>query len=118
MPRPIHFEFSAENPDRAAKFYGDVFGWSFQKWEGPMPYWLIKTGEGAPGIDGGMMPRPADIQGTVNTVGVPSIEETLGKIEAGGGKVVMPPQEIPGVGRFAYCADTEGNVFGVIQPAQ
>ena len=45
MPRPAHFEIPAENPERAIAFYKDVFGWNFQKWDGPMPYWMI-TGLG------------------------------------------------------------------------
>src|SRR4051812_48595280 len=57
MPRPVHFEFTAEDPERAAKFYGDVFGWKIQKWDGPVPYWLIETGKDVPGIDGGMQLR-------------------------------------------------------------
>ena len=53
MPRPVHFEIPAENPERAMKFYQAVFGWSFQKWDGPMPYWLITTGPASePGITG------------------------------------------------------------------
>ena len=42
---------------RAIQFYQTLFGWKFQKWDGPMPYWLISTGEGEPGINGGLMPR-------------------------------------------------------------
>lgn len=56
MNRPTHFELHAGDPERAIKFYTAVFGWQFQKWDGPMPYWLINTGEGA-GINGGMVPR-------------------------------------------------------------
>ena len=44
MPRPIHFEIPADQPERASAFYRDVFGWQFRKWDGPMPYWLITTG--------------------------------------------------------------------------
>jgi len=54
MPRIIHFEIHADTPERAVKFYQELFGWEFTKWEGPMPYWLIKTGpDGQPGINGG-----------------------------------------------------------------
>ena len=44
MARIVHFEIQAENPDRAIKFYNTVLGWEFTKWDGPMPYWLVKTG--------------------------------------------------------------------------
>ena len=57
MPRPIHFEIPADQPERAIAFYQQVFGWRFQKWEGPMPYWLVQTGGEGPGIDGGLLAR-------------------------------------------------------------
>ncbi|HSD58222.1 MAG TPA: VOC family protein [Methanotrichaceae archaeon] len=114
MSRVIHFEINADQPERAVKFYSDVFGWKIQKWEGPMDYWLVYTGEG-PGIDGGLMKRMSPSATTINTVGVPSVDEYLAKIEKSGGKAVMPKTVIPGIGWFAYCQDTEGNVFGIMQ---
>jgi predicted enzyme related to lactoylglutathione lyase len=36
MPRVVHFEIHAGDPERAVKFYQALFGWSLQKWEGPM----------------------------------------------------------------------------------
>ena len=53
MNRPIHFEIPAENPERAMRFYEKVFGWEFERWNGPMEYWTIRTGDSQPGIDGG-----------------------------------------------------------------
>jgi predicted enzyme related to lactoylglutathione lyase len=115
MPRVIHFEIPAEDVDRALKFYKEVFGWEFTKWEGPMPYWLIKTGEdGKPGINGGMM-KKGNVTSVTNTIDVPSVDEFLKKITEKGGQVVMPKSAIPGVGYFAYCKDTEGNLFGIMQ---
>ena len=115
MPRPIHFEIPADRPERAIEFYSTVFGWQFQSWDGPMPYWLVRTGEAGPGIDGGLLPRQSPAQGTVNTVEVPSCDEYVRKIEAAGGRVVAPKMPVPGVGWLAYCHDSEGNTFGVIQ---
>ena len=116
MPRPLHFEIPADDPDRAGKFYGDVFGWKFQRWDGPMEYWMITTGAAPePGIDGGLMRRQDPAGGTVNTVGVESVDRTVSSIERAGGKVVAPKMAIPGVGWLAYAQDTEGNTFGVMQ---
>jgi predicted enzyme related to lactoylglutathione lyase len=115
MPRPIHFELPADDPDRAAKFYSNVFGWKITKWEGPQDYWLISTGEG-PGIDGGMMRRMHPGAGTVNTVGVASLDESVKSVEAAGGKIALPKMAVPGVGYLAYCLDPEGNTFGMLQP--
>jgi predicted enzyme related to lactoylglutathione lyase len=41
MPRPIHFEIHAADPERAIAFYQALFGWEFSRWEGPRPYWII-----------------------------------------------------------------------------
>jgi predicted enzyme related to lactoylglutathione lyase len=38
MPRVVHFEIHAGDPDRAVNFYKTLFEWNFQKWEGPMEY--------------------------------------------------------------------------------
>jgi predicted enzyme related to lactoylglutathione lyase len=117
MNRVLHFEIPADNTDRAAAFYGDVFGWKFHKWDGPIPYWLITTGDaGEPGINGGLTPRSHPGASTVNTVGVASVDACLETIEKSGGKVVFPKNAVPGIGWLAYCVDPEGNTFGVLEP--
>jgi predicted enzyme related to lactoylglutathione lyase len=115
MPRPIHFELPADDPDRAVKFYSETFGWKITKWDGPMEYWMVSTGEG-PGINGGLMRRPHPGASTVNTLGVESLDDTVAKVVAAGGKVAMPRMAVPGVGYLAYCTDPEGNMFGMMQP--
>jgi predicted enzyme related to lactoylglutathione lyase len=116
MSRVIHFEMPAAEPERAAAFYGKVFGWKFDKWPGPMEYWMVVTGkEGEPGINGGMMKKPGGITSTTNTIGVDSVDGAIDAVVKAGGKNIMPKTSIPAVGYFAYCEDTEGNVFGVMQ---
>jgi predicted enzyme related to lactoylglutathione lyase len=116
MPRVIHFEINADDPARAAAFYEKVFGWQIKKWEGPVDYWLVTTGEqGQPGIDGGIMRRMDPHAGTYNTVDVPSVDEYTAKIKEMGGEVIMGKRSVPGVGWMAYCTDTEGNVFGLME---
>ena len=124
MPRPVHFEIQAEDPERAERFYRELFGWSFQKWDGgAMPYWLIGTGEGV-GINGGMLPRmggPLDrsrdhaMIGWACTVDVEDIDRYGERAQSLGGEVAVPKMPVPGVGWLAYYKDTEGNVFGMMQ---
>ena len=116
MPRVVHFEIPADNPTRAAGFYRTVFGWEIKKWEG-MDYWLAATGKKEEmGIDGAIMGR--DTAATVvNTIGVSSIDEYREKVKRNGGTLVTEKSEIPGVGWFCYCKDTEGNLFGILEPA-
>lgn len=116
MLRVIHFEINVDQPERAINFYTAVFGWKIDKWEGPEDYWLVITGEGnQPGIDGALMKRMGPSAGTINTIDVPSVDDFVTKITENGGKIVRPKVAIPGVGYFAYCQDTEGNLFGIIQ---
>lgn len=116
MPRVIHFEVGADDPDRASQFYESVFGWNIQKWGGPKDYRLISTGANdQPGINGGIFKREGQIN-YVNTIDVPSVDEFVAKVTEHGGKEVVPRTTIPGVGDLVYCQDTEGNVFGILQP--
>ncbi|HYL68588.1 MAG TPA: VOC family protein [Candidatus Limnocylindria bacterium] len=119
MSRVIHFEIPADNPERAVDFYKKVFGWNFQKWGGPQEYWLVSTGpDTQPGINGGLLRRQHPGAGTCNTIGVASVDQAVANVTQNGGKTVMPKTPIPGVGYLAYCSDTEGNVFGMMQPDQ
>ncbi|NHH98379.1 hypothetical protein DYY66_0095 [Candidatus Nitrosotalea sp. FS] len=56
--------------------------------------------------------------GMTNTIEVPSIDEYISKVQSSGGQVLMPKTLIPGVGHYATCMDTEGNIFGMIQMDQ
>lgn len=122
MPRVLHFEIHASDPERGIKFYEKVFGWTFQKWEGPMDYWLITTGpDSEPGINGGLMRRQGEIDGQaviayVCTIGVADLDVSMATVEANGGKVALPKMPIPGMGWLAYYKDTEGNIFGMMEP--
>jgi len=118
MNRPVHFEILCSDMERASKFYDSVFGWKIQKWgdEG-MEYWLVNTGEeGVAGINGGLMNTNQVKQPVINTMAVESLDDSLAKVVASGGKVVTEKAMIPNVGWFSYCEDTEGVVFGMLQP--
>ena len=114
MARPNHFEIPVDEPDRAEKFYGDVFGWTFQRFEGaPSYYGMTTTGpDDKTGINGALFQR-GDTTVVSLTMEVDSIEDSLQKVEAGGGKVLQGKTPIPGMGYFATCGDTEGNQFGL-----
>jgi predicted enzyme related to lactoylglutathione lyase len=97
-------------------FYGAIFGWTFQKWDGPIAYWMATTGpKEEPGINGGVMPRQHPNQPCVNTTNVPDLDATQSLIEANGGVCTVPKMPIPGVGWLAYFKDLDGHIFGVMQ---
>ncbi len=116
MPRVVHFEFVADNPERAKKFYQGVFGWKIEKWKGPMEYWLVTTGDKAkPGIDGGFGKRTSPQDTVINTIDVPDVDKYVKLVEKNGGSIVQPKHAIPGVGWLVYFKDPEGNMWGMMQ---
>jgi uncharacterized protein len=114
MGRVIHFEVTADDLDRAEKFYRETFGWEVNKWAAPMDYRLVVTGKDDAGIDGALMARGHG-QAVINTIEVDNLHAMIGTVTAAGGSLVNEPHEIPGVGQFVYIRDTEGNVFGLMQ---
>ena len=115
MTRPVHFEILADDPEKISGFYRELFGWEVAAWNGPQAYWMVKTGPAdRPGIDGGIMHRHFP-QAVINTLFVESLDEMIAKVEAAGGKKVHGPEKVEGVGMHAYCADPEGNMFGMME---
>lgn len=119
MPRIVHFELAADDLDRAERFYADLFGWSFNRWEGPdgFVYVMVNTGpEEQTGINGGLVQRAEAGAGTTIMLElVESIDDYTGKIEEAGGTITVPKFPVPGVGYGAYFTDTEGNRLGLFQ---
>lgn len=130
MNRIIHFEIQASDPERAVKFYKDVFGWDINEWVIPgikmkdeNRYWLVTTGpETEPGINGGLLFRwgqePIEglpVNAYICTVGVANLDESVDKVLKAGGSIAYPKMTVKGIGWLAYCKDTESNIFGMMQ---
>ena len=114
--RIIHFEMNVKNPEKAIKFYQNTFGWKIEKWEGPVEYWLIMTGdEKETGIDGGLGREEEGFPSVVNTIGVKNVDNIIKKVKANGGKIVRDKHAVPGVGWLAYIKDPEGILSGIMQ---
>ena len=113
--RVIHFEIPVDDPDRAARFYGDVFGWSVDKW-GPADYWTMTTGDPpGPGAEGALTPRAEAPEGVVVYIGVSDIDEAMRRVRAAGGDALTASLPVPGMGWMAHVRDPEGNVIGLFQ---
>ena len=123
MGRVVHFEIHAADMDRAERFYTGVFGWEVQRFDGPRDYRLLNTGpQSETGIDGALVERRAGPEGDaiaafVCTISVDDIDATEKRIKEAGGEQVVDRHEIPDVGQLAYFKDSEGNLFGAMQPA-
>ena len=109
----VWFEIPADNPERAKKFYGSLFGWKIEKFPGVADYWHIDTGGGDETPDGGLMPRMHPQQSITNYVSVTSVTDMMTQVEKLGGTICKPKTTVPQMGYFAICEDTEGNTFAL-----
>jgi len=109
----VWFEIPADNPERAKKFYGSLFGWKIKPFPGVTDYWHIDTGGGDATPDGGLIGRKHPEQPITNYVNVESVTESMAKVEKLGGKICKPKTAVPQMGYFAICQDTENNMFAL-----
>jgi predicted enzyme related to lactoylglutathione lyase/uncharacterized protein YndB with AHSA1/START domain len=101
----------------ATKFYSAVFGWQTANFPGAkdMKYTIWKQqGKGL----GGLMKRPKEEipPHWLGYVTVADVDATVKKVGQTGGKVMMPPLDIPDVGKIAVFLDPQGAALGIIQP--
>ena len=112
-----HFAINADDVQRAKAFYEGVFGWTFDAWGPPDFYQIKNAGTGVLGaLQGRRELKPGvRMAGYEATVGVKDLKATLAAVETGGGKILMQPYLIEGVGELIFFEDTEGNFVGAMQ---
>ena len=131
MDAVVHFEMPYDDARRVAAFYSSAFGWDTKALGAEMgDYVLADTTETdaermvkTPGqINGGFFKKSKPDQGTRLTIAVDDIQAAMEREKASGGQPIGgmkgggEPDEIPGVGLYATCIDTEGNDFSLLQP--
>lgn len=114
-PHPVvHIEVLGVDAPRLQKFYGDLFGWKITL--NPIGYGYVPIAPAAPvALTGGIGASPQRQPIAIFYVKVADPAATLQRAEALGGRIVMPPVEVPGGITFARFADPEGNVIGVVR---
>jgi predicted enzyme related to lactoylglutathione lyase len=122
----VHFEIPADQPERAAQFYRDLFGWEISKWEGSadqregFEYWMVRTvptdDKGMPtrpGVNGGLMRRMFPGQAPVNYIVVENVDDYVRRAQKLGAKLMMEKTPVPSMGWFAQLTDPDGNLFAI-----
>jgi uncharacterized protein len=109
-------ELMTTDPDAAGRFYGGLFGWQIKNMDmGTGPYHVASVGDTQVA---GMMALPPDAPPMPPAWGayitVDNVDATIAKCTALGGKTIMPPMDVPGVGRMAVLQDPQGAVFSVM----
>jgi len=114
----VHWEFGTENPEKVSDFYSKVFDWKIQNFP-EIKYRMVDTQAGA-GINGGIMtpersgPWPGNMSFYIDVEDLATYRK---KIEQAGGKILVPEQEVPGMGSFALFSDPDGRVLGIWKQA-
>ena len=116
----IWYELMTSDADAAQDFYGGLIGWQFQhSGQEGTDYRQFLIGET---MIGGLMPLSDEmIEGGARPlwtgyIGVEDVDARAAAVTTHGGEVLLPPQDIPGVGRFAYVKDPQGAPFYIMQP--
>jgi len=115
MPAKLaHIAISAEDVERAIRFYAGVLGWKFTPW-GPPNFYHIK---GA-GVHGALQQRASDApdgqKGIECTFAVSDLNETMAAVTDAGGQVLGEPFTIENVGTLVKIQDTERNALILMQ---
>jgi uncharacterized protein len=123
MARPVvHFEVIGRNPDQLRRYYGGLFGWTFdtpspvaQEVSEASSYGFIElvTSEDGTGIRGGIGGGEDYASHAVFYVGVPDVEAALQRAESLGGTRVMGPAASPNGLVVGHFMDPEGTLIGV-----
>jgi predicted enzyme related to lactoylglutathione lyase len=117
----VWVELHVGDPEAAIGFYQGLFGWRTRQMQGPgMTYQVLSIAEGdqQEGSFGGVAPLTDEREDArwVPYFAVTDVDATVAATAAGGGSVVMPAANIPGVGRVAWLTDPAQALFAVLRP--
>lgn len=114
MAHPVvWFEVLGTDGPALRRFYGELFGWSFQEMEG-MDYGMVDAAETGIGGGIGTMPEAAPAYQTFY-VGVDDVEAALQKAQSLGGNRMMGPRDLPMGGTIGMFTDPEGHLIGLFE---
>ena len=111
----VHFEIGGPDDAPLAAFYGELFGWTLQPFEGG-GYTLIDTNGGG-GINGGIGKSQTGEPWSTFYVEAADLQAVLDKAESLGGKTVMPVTDFGGAVIIAMFNDPDGLLVGIVKAA-
>jgi len=127
--RVVHFEIEAEDVNRAKKFYEQAFGWKMEQMGSEYSQYVVVT-TGDPkepgGINGGIYSiadakqKKKQVNAYRCVIAVDDIKKAIEDGKKAGGKITKEnetPDDVPNVGLFIACEDSEGNMFSLLQPS-
>ncbi len=116
----IWYELMTNDIAAASAFYSHVVGWTVQESGQPGMDYRMWTIEGT--AIGGLMAVPPEAAAMgarpawLAYLNVPDVDAKVAAVTAAGGKVMVPPTDIPNIGRFALIADPQGAAIYLMTP--
>jgi predicted enzyme related to lactoylglutathione lyase len=116
-----HFEIPAGDPERAARFYRQVFGWNVEPLAWERPYFKIRgsapSESGREGIDGGIIEAGSGLDQPLLMIHIEDadVQIVLERIVDAGGSIDLPATRVGTMGSWARFRDSEGNLLGLWQ---
>ena len=111
-------ELATTDPAAATEFYTELFGWTTQDFPNPEFNYTVVRQKGEEMGQGGIMPIPPNAKGMppawISYVTVDDVDASAKLAEKLGGKIVVPPTDIPNVGRFSVIQDPQGAAISII----
>ena len=126
MDPVVHFEMPAKNKKRVSEFYSKAFGWQMQQLGSEMSNYVLATTspvdkkgmhKKSGAINGGFYEWSKEFKEPSVVIAVNNLKKSIEKVKKAGGKVLIKPMEIPGIGLYVSFRDTEGNRVGMLQPS-
>ena len=112
MTKPVTYvEMHSPDLEASIRFFIEAFGWDPQPFASP-DYFVSPAGS-AHGIDAGLLRSMDGSPRTVSVINVPSLDDATKQVVACGGRIVVEPFTIPGVGRGCYFTDPSGLLIGL-----
>ena len=120
-----HYEIPASDPERAARFYRQVFGWRVEPLAWERPYFKIRGSSvpseaGCEGIDGGIAEAGGGLEHPLLIIHIEDadLETVLEKVTGAGGSIDLPATRVGTMGSWARFRDSEGNLLGLWQKSE
>lgn len=112
----VHFEIMGADSEAQKEFYGSIFGWEFMSMDDFPGYHMVNTDQ--VGMGGAVGKGPENMPNYVTVyLEVDNITDELAKVEAAGGKTVMPRTVIPDMVTLGMFTDPAGNLVGLVEAA-
>lgn len=125
----VHFEMPAKDKQRVSDFYSKAFGWNMQtmgaEYGGYVMAQTTETDENqmvkTPGnINGGFFDYKDEdgYKAPHVVISVEDLNKSILDVKEAGGEILGEPMDIPMIGMYSSFKDSEGNIVGMLQPAQ